>query len=506
MSEVGASEWAAMKPGPALAGHLAAVDLAAVPNTEIVDVLQASWRQVSHAYATYLAAVAEVARSAPLRAGGPPVERLAEAGAWAAEEIGAALRFTSRRADLELEFATVLVDRLPRVFAALQSGHLDHHKAKVFADHLADLDDAAVEQICTALVDRAAGLTTGQLAVRILEEIQAIDPGYSRRRLQRAIRRRGVVGYMARNGSVTITAHGLEPTDAAAANERLTDLGEAVLAAGHPGSIDQICADLFVRLMDGSLNGLGREQIVAAMRVPQVDGSAPAGGPPYGIEVRIGLATLLGRDDQSAELPGWGSIHAEDARKLVERQLSAEWRFAITDAEGYLLHAGITRRRPRATNPNTACRGGVVEMHVSAASLAELSEAADLQPGWAAVVADIVQQYASRDERPLDDHPDARFARSALRRHVQVRDRSCVGPGCRRSALKSHQDHTIDHARGGRTVERNLDQLCRRHHAMKHKGGWKLSQPEPGRFRWRSPLGRTYSVRGSPIGTAAGRR
>ena len=34
---------------------------------------------------------------------------------------------------------------------------------------------------------------------------------------------------------------------------------------------------------------------------------------------------------------------------------------------------------------------------------------------------------------------------------------------------------------------------------MKHEGGWQLTQPAPGLFRWESPLGRVYWTRGEPI-------
>ncbi len=67
-----------------------------------------------------------------------------------------------------------------------------------------------------------------------------------------------------------------------------------------------------------------------------------------------------------------------------------------------------------------------------------------------------------------------------------------VGPGIR------DLGHTQEHARGGETVEVNIGPACKRHHPDKDKG-WSLAQPEPGLFRWISPLGRTYWTRGEPI-------
>jgi hypothetical protein len=500
---------AAMAPGPELAALLHAVDLAAVPNAEVVEVLRASWRQVSHAYATYLAAMVEVGRAVPFAADDPhagaQAHRLAGAGDFSTAEIGAALTFTRRRADAEFAVAGTLVGRLPLVFAALSAGEIDHHKARVFVEYLGELTDPQIERICLRLLPGAPRWTTGQLAHRLLREIHAIDPSWARRRYQRAVHERGVNGYLAPDGSATITAHGLTPSEAAAAAERLEELAAAVRRAGHPATVHQLRADLFVRLLDGRFNGFSRQQIITAMLAEAVeDTGAPVPaepGPRHGIEVRVGLTTLLGTDDDPAELPGWGPILAEDARLLVARQHRAEWRFAVTDDTGHLVHGGLVRRRPWRASDGAPCRGGVVEIHESAALLAELERSADLPTGWRAVVDDMARQYASRDHdaRLLDARPRSRFARAALRRHVQMRDRTCVAPGCRRPARKADQDHTLEHRYGGRSIRANVGPLCDFHHAMKHEGGWELQQPEPGRFRWRSPLGQIYCTRGEPI-------
>jgi len=177
----------AVPTGPALCALLAALDLPALPDGEAVDVLRASWRQVSHAYAQYLVAMAEVGqRSDP---------------AWAACEIEAALTFTGRRADYEHTFAQMLVRRLPLVLDALRSGAIDHHKARVFADHLADLTDAQIALICARLVPRAAAWTTGQLGYRLLREVAAVDHRHTRRRYQKAFAERGVSGFLAPDGT-----------------------------------------------------------------------------------------------------------------------------------------------------------------------------------------------------------------------------------------------------------------------------------------------------------------
>lgn len=53
--------------------------------------------------------------------------------------------------------------------------------------------------------------------------------------------------------------------------------------------------------------------------------------------------------------------------------------------------------------------------------------------------------------------------------------------------------------RGGQTRLENLGPLSRRAHRAKTHGGWRLTQPQPGTFHWRSPAGFEYLV--TPRGT-----
>jgi hypothetical protein len=142
----------------------------------------------------------------------------------------------------------------------------------------------------------------------------------------------------------------------------------------------------------------------------------------------------------------------------------------------------------------------VVELHLTLAELTRWAADPDQSGDWAGIIAEIAQRWADRHQlwARLSKDPRARYARGPLARHVQVRDRTCVGPGCDRPARRSELDHTLDHARGGPTVEANLGPGCRRHHPDKDRG-WTLTQPAPGHFVWISPLGRTYRTRGGPV-------
>lgn len=505
-----------MPPGLELAAALTSVDLSTIPNQKMIDLLQAAWREKQRTDAFFYAVMAETARCTAVREGSDPghVGRSALARPFANTEIGAALTRTPSQVQRELDWVMVLDARLPMVQAAFSAGLIDQFKAREFAVYLAELTDAQIEQICTDLLPGAPKWTTGQLSHHLRQAVLEVDPGFTRRRYAKAFGERKVTGYLTDNGTATLSVHGLPPAEMAAACDRLASLAESIRTAGHSGPLRQIEADLATRLIDGTFTGMDRRQIIAAMLAEYAaaecgaecgaegppaerptEDAAPASEPRQGVEVCIGLTTILGLDDHPAVLPGWGPIFAEHGRGLAGRQLAAEWRFAVTDEDGALVLAGVTRHRPFPAR--TDCAGGIVELEVSVAELAELAACTDLPGQWTTLIADIVSQHAARDQSDIDAHPDDRFPRARLRQHTQARDGTCVGPGCRRPATKSDLDHTHSREDGGQTVSANLGPLCDLHHAMKTFGGWSLTQPEPGLFRWRSPLGRIYETRGA---------
>jgi hypothetical protein len=113
------------------------------------------------------------------------------------------------------------------------------------------------------------------------------------------------------------------------------------------------------------------------------------------------------------------------------------------------------------------------------------------------VITDLAHQHTNT-QRPAGD-PTRRVPGAALGRYVEIRDRYCIMVGCRAPARSADTDHTLDHARSGATADHNLGNACRHDHRLKHEGGWRLHQPEPGHFTWTSRLGHLYPVRPPPI-------
>lgn len=450
---------------------------------------------------------------------------------------------------------------MPAVFTALDTGRICRSKAWVFADLCAGLTPEQTGLVCARLVPRASRLTTGELAARIKKLAIALDPDWAARRYATAVRERNVIGYLNDDGTATVTGSALPLEQAAAACAHVEELARAAKRAGHPGRIGPLRADLYLGLLDGRWQHRTRDQIITDLlsrattntddtgdtdtdidtpddppgpsttngdnsvgdvavadrsggcaatsldEVPTAGGPAPA--PParrVGVELRVALSTLLGRDRYPGEVAGWGPVTADVAHTLVAAQRAAHWRFAITDRAGQLLLAGITRRRPQsaaASGELPPCRGGIVELHLPATLLTQLTTDPDACGQWTAVVADLSAQYTRHTQghgrQPTAQQSAARFAGAALRRHVEIRDRSCVYPGCRATAHSADLDHTVDHNHGGPTTKANSGPLCRHDHRLKYPGRWRLHQPTPGHFTWSSPLGRTYHTQPPPI-------
>ncbi len=483
----------------------------AVSDDFVVDVLQACARQRAHVEGLYTAAVTTV------------VQRAAAVGSeqYASDEVRAALTLSRNRARTECDFAQVLCLELPAVHAAMVAGLIDRDRAMVFTYHLAGLPEDLIAAVIARVLPVAPGLTTGQLRARILKLIITVEPDRAEDQYEQALADRMVVGYLDSAGTATITATGLPPDEAAAATERIARLALAAKRAGHRGRIDQLRADIFLRLLDGRFHHLTRTQMIAALLAetspsgpgaepvdtesgveePEEGAAAEAMGRVSGIEVRARLDTLAGLNNLPGELPGWGPILGSVARRAAGRQHSGQWRWVVTDVDGYLIAEGITRRRPTTGPPSYRAEGGIVELAIPATTLAQLTK--DPPRAWTKVITDIADQYQrSRERDPaekLDTQPGRRHPTSALRRYTQIRDRTCTAPGCRRSAVQSELDHTHDVQHGGPTTRTNLAPACAHDHALKHRGGWKVAQPRPGYFRWKSPLGRIYPTRGEPI-------
>ena len=358
------------------------------------------------------------------------------------EEIRCALRLSAVAVRSRLELATVLDQSLPRTLAALADGSISIRHAQVMGEAASRLPDVdAHRQLEDHLIGRAPGQTSSDLSRRANRAVHRIDPDGAARRHAVAVDERRLVRQPLEDGMAELRLQA--PAAAVAAVWTRLDACARRLGAQDPRTVDQRRADL---LIDTLLAGVGtgflsRSTESSARSATAVPGSSVGSDLPTQqglaprIEVVVSLSTLLGLDDQPADLAGYGAITAQVARELAGRE-DATWRRLVTaPLTGALLDYGRTVYRP-----------------------------------------------------PAD-----------LRDFVLARDAVCVFPDCNRPGRLSEIDHTIafdgdEFGRLGETSRMNTAPLCCRHHNAKTRREWSYCRQPDGSYDWTSRrTNRTYN-------------
>ncbi len=250
---------AELSPGPDLAALLASVDLAAVSDVDIVDVLKARDRQGAHERAQFLRAVlATGLRSSAASGCGP-----GELGPYAWAEVRAGLMVTPNGAEGLLEHASELFVRLPVLGEAMLAGGLDESRARVFTNWMPGVPDVLASRVCEKLVAKASGWTTSQLRERIKRMLTNLDPEWARKRYEAALEERDVLGYRDPEGTATLTGRHLPVNRAIVSSDRIDRLAKSAKCAGDPRRMGHLRAEVYLGLLDGTYVRMDDAEIVA---------------------------------------------------------------------------------------------------------------------------------------------------------------------------------------------------------------------------------------------------
>ena len=223
-----------------------------------------------------MAAMAEVGVCGPVP--DDDLTRMAMPGEFSADEVRAALMLTRRAADAQFWLVHDLVTRLPQVHAAMLAGMLAEPRARVLSEWTLQLSPEQARAVCEQLLARTPKLTTGQLIEQVKKLAIAVDPDWAQRRYEQAVAERKVVGYRNGDGSANLSGYNLPLDRVAAASGRIDALAKAAKRAGDSRILDQIRADLFLGMTDGTYTGLDDDAIITlltAAPAPDTDDSGP---------------------------------------------------------------------------------------------------------------------------------------------------------------------------------------------------------------------------------------
>lgn len=461
---------AGMAPGPELADLLSRIDPATASDHALVELTAAAVRLTSWAQAVssrLAAALSERDSMRPEWSVQNP--RRADEGV-VGEELAMRLAWSRRAAQRLARDGRAFDHELLPTGEALARGAIDQPRARVLADWLTGLPIPVALDVQDAVLPRAHRRTVSQLRADVERALIRVDPAEAAARRTQARTGRRVDRPRPLPHEMAALYAVLPAASAMRMHATLDAAARTARAAGDERSLDQLRADGLTDLVlhtacsagdpgtgdaaPGGVRGDTEPDSIAPTGIAPdstaPDSIAPTGTPRAGdpcparrrpvtqIHVTVAMSTLLGLDEEPADLAGYGPVDAETARALAA---GGVWQRLVTDPlSGAVLDVGRTRYRPTAA----------IADHVRA------RDRTCVQPACSAPA-------ASCDL----DHTREFHARRG-------RDPS---------------DETL-----GTTSADNLEPLCHRDHLVKTEGGFRLRQRAPGEFVWVTPTGHVYEV------------
>jgi hypothetical protein len=334
-----------------------------------------------------LAVALDTARRAAEAAAGLPAARR---GRGVASEVALARRDSPARGGRHLGFARALVNEMPHTLAALETGALSEWRATIAVRESACLDVEDRRRLDAELcsdVTRLDGMGDAAIAAAARAIAYRLDPHAVVDRAARAHEDRTVTIRPAPDTMTYLTA--------------LLPVAQGVSIYAALKREADVCCDR-----------RSRGQVMADALVERVTGR-PADQPvPVSVNVVISDQALVGVEDATAVIAGYGSVPSALARNLIAD--------AVADQRSH-----ATLRRLYAT------------------------------PATGALVA-----LESR----------ARVFPKGLADFIGLRDQRCRTPYC--DAPIRHRDHAKPHRKGGTTSAVNGLGLCERCNYVKESDGW----------------------------------
>ncbi|GAA5121602.1 HNH endonuclease signature motif containing protein [Haloechinothrix salitolerans] len=242
-----------------------------------------------------------------------------------ADEVGLALAVGHHQADRQIELATQITRRFPRLLAALERGDVDATKAAKVVETGALLSDEHADQLDAEMESLLAGRDGASIQRSARYRVDKLDPEGAAERVRRCREDRRLELRFAENGMADLCAY-LPAETATAIYGRIDAIAKSDKARRDERSLDAIRADVLTELL------LGKRQSYRHVR----------------IQVTVPVTTLLGSRDLPGDLEGYGPVPADIAREMAADP-RCTWRRLLTDpSTGQLLEMGRRRYKPPA--------------------------------------------------------------------------------------------------------------------------------------------------------------
>jgi Domain of unknown function (DUF222) len=459
---------------------------------DLVDLITESEQTIRHAQAQQLTAIAELAQRRPVETVSQPVrvsresQLCAGVSPYVTSEIALALGVGTRSAENRLNEALTVDVLLPKSRAALSAGVIGMPGLRAVIEETGTLDNELQPEAEMRLLNElgrphlpglgsltareiaglhganpigveitAGGATPARIRRLTRRVVAGLDSETARKAGAKALRTRKLELLPGRGDGMAWVGSYVTEGNALAVYDRVDTIAHATTDRDDPRSIDEVRADVFVGLLLAGPEDAGEP--------PSPDNSGPDNSGP----------------DNSGPC-GRGGPHprpTQDApRSVAGRSIPVNLQILV-DSSG-VASAGRLGPIPAMTRE----------------ALVELAERTG-----GTVTTRFVQPVTCPGEHSRDPVDPERYSEPYvpppnMRRSVQLRDLTCVFPGCATAATRCDLDHTVPWPHGP-TCPCNLGALCRHHHRLKTHGvGWRLVNHDRGAFTWTTPTGKTYTV------------
>jgi hypothetical protein len=439
----------------------------------------------------------------PVRLGG---EGTPTVGEFAPVELGCALRMSDGAAGKLISDALDLRHRLPLIWAAVLAGQVPAYQARYIATATRQLTSEQAGCVDARIAPTLGVVPWSRLQTLLEAAIIEADPAGAEQRAAAAAKERFV--RLGRSSE-----HGLKMIIARAA------AGDAIW---FKATIDRI-ADILAQQGDDNPVEVRRSEAIGILAQPaealrllcqhqhdDSDGSAELDDPDQ----------QPAEDDLNRDHPAAG----EDAEVTAEPDDTSEaaWDEDLPPASDPASSQEATHRSlqisPSPFDPDKARPRAVVYVHLSVEALTAgtgITRVENLGPVLLSRLQMLLGDRCTINVKPVIDLPaghmplDCYEIPASLREQLLLRYPADVFPYASTVSRSVDIDHTIaylnlkDGGPPGQTRLGNLGPHIRYHHRVKTFGGWKVCQPEPGIWLWRSPHGWIYLVNASgthPLG------